>query len=419
MANAIFVFVVIGLGWWTFVQPAVGCSVAIVGFLMERVALATVPVAAGNSALCNYVTAALVGIAVVQQVRREGPSILWRFKPPALAVGVLLGFTYASSSWAIFPETTDAILVTHAPYLVVIVVLAPLSLQSESDVLDALRAIVWCSLVSLFLLLVLGDWQGRSVLTLGTDEVANPLQLTHSAGRLLIVAVIAREALGLRGNALRFVLGVVLIVVLLVFLKSASRGQIIASILTLSAFTLATRHRRVALGLVVLAGLTLGSGALDEDVARHASRWDPEAAASHIEHGRAAPSEMLLRVWQDSSMEHLMLGFGHGASRDPRLLGMYPHVVAIEVLAEEGFVGFALFIIALSIGVFYYYRAVSRSKGRLQVVNLALSAVLFYEVLISFKQGTLLRHEALHLAIILGGVCFGVLGKRETKVELS
>lgn len=105
------------------------------------------------------------------------------------------------------------------------------------------------------------------------------------------------------------------------------------------------------------------------------------------------------------SVETIIFGLGNSAASDPRILGIYPHFVPLEILAEEGLIGFALF------GLVLYSTARNAFECHSQLnttsvdrkVFAALLALFLFTSLLSLKQGSLLGNlEPFMFAIILG-----------------
>ena len=112
----------------------------------------------------------------------------------------------------------------------------------------------------------------------------------------------------------------------------------------------------------------------------------------------------LLELWFDSP-QTIIFGLGNSASFDPRILGMYPHFVPLEILAEEGLAGFGLYLLIL-------YHAMSSARRSFNALANApkersllgaLLALFLFTFLLSLKQGSMLLNlELFMFAIILG-----------------
>ncbi len=96
--------------------------------------------------------------------------------------------------------------------------------------------------------------------------------------------------------------------------------------------------------------------------------------------------------------------FGIGNSSSFQILGIYPHITALEVIAEEGMVGAILYLSILGVALRSIIR-LSRSVADQAARNtLAVLAALFcFELILTWKQGSLLSSfYVFGYAIILG-----------------
>jgi len=132
------------------------------------------------------------------------------------------------------------------------------------------------------------------------------------------------------------------------------------------------------------------------------SRWSEEGAKEDV-YGRLNNAIRLVELAYKSPQTTL-LGLGNSASYDPRILGIYPHFVPLEVLAEEGIIGFGLYALILYCLLKSTVRS-CRLVGNQQSERLLLGGLVglcMFTLLLSFKQGSLLGNlEFFMLAIIL------------------
>ena len=101
----------------------------------------------------------------------------------------------------------------------------------------------------------------------------------------------------------------------------------------------------------------------------------------------------------------MLIGLGNSASYDPRILGIYPHFVPLEVLAEEGLIGFGLYITILFCSMRSCLRCFRNiaNEPRERLLLGGLVGLYMFTLLLSFKQGSLLGNlEVFMLSIILG-----------------
>lgn len=402
MSTFIFWAVVALLYVLAFIRPGLACGYVLATFALEQCAQAFVPVAGYNNSLCNFLIAGSVLVGLFGRFARSG-MIRAPLRAPAVSLLALIAYCYATLLWSLFPSMTATVLNASVPYLVVFVGLAPLLIQSPRDLGDCFNSLLVSATLSLGSLVLFADWGVRGVLLPFVDWESNPLALSQVAGSLLI-------ALGLSPTIHRLVTpvrwsvaAVVLAVVVFVFLRSASRGQIVASVATVTLFASVSRGARW-MPLMLVAALTLlGSGFLEEEVDRNAARWETEHVESSIVEGRTDGAAKLLKFWSLSSLNHVIFGLGHATSRDPRLLGSYPHVVPAEVLAEEGIFGALLYLVVLIVSGTYVVRAYRGSSGDDRKLNSTVAALLLFEFLLTLKQGTLLGAASFLLLLVLTG----------------
>lgn len=400
MATLVFAIVVLCLYLVAVRRPGAAVGYVLSSMALEQCAQAFVPFAGERDTLCNYLTVGALLTGLVARLFRGGGELP---RPSARTVTLLLllGYCYATVLWSLFPSTTLETLNQAIPYLGVFVGLAPLLIASREDLDDALTSLTYSTFFALAALVLFGTWAGRGVVLPTKGYEANPLALAQAAGALLIVAMTFPPLL--RGNrtARAFLLVSIAAVVVLVFLRSGSRGQIAAALAVVLIFSIPARGHRTALLFGLGAALLLVVSFMPEEVTRHASRWEPERLQGDVGAARIGQAERLLGYWLDSSPVHQIFGLGHGAARDPRLLGGYPHVVFAEVLGEEGLVGIVLLSVALVQGFLAYWKRIRESEPGQSHALLAVAALLSYEVILSFKQGSLFGAVALWLLLAL------------------
>lgn len=399
MADLVFLVVVACLYGVTVRRPGAACGYVLAGTALEQCAQAFVPMANQQDTLCNYLTAGAVLSGLVARVLQDGGN-LPRLRSSSLWVLGLLGYCYLTVTWSLFPGTTMSALNRSIPYLVTFVGMAPLLVRTDSDLRDCLVALLFSSLLALGLLLLFAEWGGRGVILPGKSFESNPLALAEAAGCLLIVTAFAplRDALSPR---VRYVLlSAAVVVTALVFMRTASRGQVGAAVLA----TLVFSWRQRGGGWIVLAmgiGGLLLAALLPEEVARNAERWDPDQMRAAVDSGRVGEADRLLTFWSHADVWHQVLGLGHATAQDPRILGNYPHVVPVEVLAEEGIFGAILFAATIAVGAAAHVRGLKRASPASQQTLAATAALLSFEFVLIWKQGSLLGASAFLLLLIL------------------
>ncbi len=402
MANLAFFVIVLALWGLAFRRPGIACGYVLAGYALEQFAQAFVPIAGENDTLCNYAIAIAVIVGVVRRIMRHGLLTI-RLRTPALLMLVLLAYCYATALWSLFPSITQRILDAQLPYLVIFAGLTPVLVATPEDLDDCLTSLIVSTSISLCALLLFAEWGRRGVILPFQGWESNPLAITQAAGALLIAAIFSRTLRSLNQSTKMLGFLTILAIVAFTFLRSASRGQIVAAISTALLFSVTRKGLRwVPMVLVGIAGI-VAAGFLADEFARNAARWEPDQVSHDLTVARIGEAEKLVRFWSNSNLKHILLGLGHATSNDPRLLGGYPHVVPAEVLAEEGLVGASLYTLTLASSAYFYVRALRWVSAREHDLIRATAALTFYEFLLTLKQGTLLGAPSFLLLIVLSG----------------
>ena len=114
-------------------------------------------------------------------------------------------------------------------------------------------------------------------------------------------------------------------------------------------------------------------------------------------------STIVLQAWAESGPVAWLVGMGSSSSF--AILGIYPHLVLAETLAELGVLGFALLWGLVIAAYMRYFRlhALTKADAEYRGVCAAAAALFMFEIIVSFKQGSLLgAPTAFGFAIILG-----------------
>jgi hypothetical protein len=189
---------------------------------------------------------------------------------------------------------------------------------------------------------------------------------------------------------------------------------------------LANVKQFVILGLVVvfLGGATswaIQEYSSEQVYGAHGSRWNEKYAEEDVS-GRMNNAMRLVRLAYESP-ETVLLGLGNSASYDPHILGIYPHFVPLEVLAEEGLIGFGLYAMILYLSLRAAFRSfrIIANVPRERLLLGGLVGLYMFTLLLSFKQGSLLANsEFFMLSIILAryeGILSRDRAREETKEE--
>ncbi len=301
------------------------------------------------------------------------------------------------------------------------VLLGPLLVSSTDDFLDAYRGLLVIGVALVFLLLLTSNWTSRGVAIAGMNgriAEGNPLAVAEMAGYVLSAAILMNlKRKRLLWEILRWVVAGAC---LGLAAKSGSRGQFFAMMLTAAIYLPVSRRiakpshfMMLFVGIVIL-GL-LGNWAF-HSFSGEGARWHTTKMRTDMYDRVGLASELLGRWCRSPSS--VMFGLGNSASFDGKIVGFYPHIVPLEIVGEEGTIGAALFvgILALCLRSFVRIYGEVRLDGVKRGVLAVLAASLFLELLLSFKQGSMIGSPFLFFfAILLGKYELVVFKEKEKK----
>ncbi len=352
--------------------------------------------AIGVLVLCAIATAAMRGRCVLCRI----PKVTW-------AIVALLLYALVTLAWTPRVDIASQIWGQAYPYLLTFIVLVPLVLHEPEDFRTALSWFVVVGGALVCVLLVLGHWGDRG-LSLGTtslEQETNPLALAGLGGSAAAAAMLLRSRRGLLFWGFRLaVVGASLVLIV----KSESRGQLIAAVvamLLMLPFSVKIGSLRgfvvVIVGCVAI-GLGLLFGFSNEVSKDQTDRWSQTSQSADAA-VRLSMVEKLLDAWRAGGSTTMMLGLGNSASYDPNLNGIYPHNVPMEVLGEEGIVGFALYVTIFTSALVGLLQAILASSGNPENRSTvaALGGSFLFFAMLTFKQGNMLASVEFFMYTIL------------------
>lgn len=363
----------------------------------------------------NMALAAVLCATVARLVYRIGIRNL-SCPLEVIAIYVLLllcGVTYV---WSIAPGETLRHMSKHLPYLVVFVMMTPLCFFDKQSMSAAVKATVCMGGIVSACLLV-SDYGVRGVVLdqiAGTHVEGNPLAVASYASTVVMCSLFLLFATSPASWQRALLCGVILLACLVV-VKSQSRGQIVAlcaaSLLWLPITRKSVIRRGSMSAVAVVAGLIFVAFIF---IARssYAHRWNTDFL-QEAGNDRMAMVTRLLTAYSNADIAAWMTGLGSSSSF--RIVGFYPHNVPVEILVEEGVVGFGLFIGAITL----VFRRASQLLKRTDLVpNVRfhlglLSALLTFHLSLSLKEGSLIGSSFL-LSFLC---CLAFCGDRYEKSE--
>lgn len=381
-------------------RPQTAIVAIIVQFPLEQLVQSYFPIAQRTPWLINAVIAGLAFVALLSRIS-QGKSVFVGIKNPVTwGVFALYGLAWIGLLWSPGQANGYAMLSSALPYFVLTLIIAPMLVGD----LDEYRVIlvplmVTGSLVALLIFVNpnMSYYAGRMTLELGNygpDQRGNPLALADVGAMIAMVAVLyrapTRTPLVMAVRIAAFILGIRLAIV------SGSRGQVLAAIACGLAFYPVAR--RVA-NLKQFVGVTIGLGILVMGFYfgfrnfighENETRWGSEGMKSGVE-DRAL---RIMRLLEEYAGNPLAWPFGLGTNAHSGVVAgeNYVHNFAVEVLCEEGLLGFAVAATTLwmtfAAGRRLWQDHHGDRGGQATVAILGAQAAFF--LLLSMKQGTFL-----------------------------
>jgi len=406
-ALLIYTTIVAALAISTIRWPATAIAGIICMFGLEQWAQGSHPLFLQHRALTNYVIGFIVLLGLAKKIYR-GQPILRAY--PAVGILVLTLFLYAlvSTTWAPYPDRSLAALLTQSPYIITIIILAPLLCSNTEDIERAFFATCVLGLVLLVLLMFTVEWKNRSVVFPGSSFHGNPAAIGALGGTISIIAAYFRWP---KLRLLDILKWIVVALGLTLAIRSGSRGQTLAAVMVLVVcWPLAYRlhsfkaYTIFGAGIIFIAATTFwGLDMFWPD----SGRWDANAMEDAAD-GRLYRSSKIYKHWFTTPAT-IFFGVGNSASKD--LIGTYAHVLPLDILCEEGVAGFVMFIgivlLCVNKGFKGFFLVRDNPQQRTQLAILC--AIFAYYFASSLKQGNLLGSPLLFLCAILIGTYYNNL----------
>jgi hypothetical protein len=233
----------------------------------------------------------------------------------------------------------------------------------------------------------------------------NPLTIASMCGYAMIAGTLLmfRKGLAPFWQVVRWsvvVLGFALMV------RSGSRGPLLAVMVTLLLFLPLSRRIRdvgqfFAVGCTAIVLLVIAGWAWDQYAHRH--RWDAARMTADMLGPRFGTSMNVVNRWADGGPVVWLFGFGNSGSFNKEVNGWYPEVLPAEVFGELGLVGFSMYVAIVGITLSQIprvYRMVKPYEYE-RGVFAALAGIVVFEMLQTFKGGSLLTNTVFFIMAIL------------------
>lgn len=380
--------------------PPLAAGFYVCSFVMEQLLQANIAIFRSQPFLFNAAATCILISGVCVKLAIHRPDFRSYFKRASPILG-LYAYAYMTPLWSIDPDESLHWLLRFAPYVLINLLVAPFIITNVKELRKTLEWVFWIGFPTLLAIAATVDWGVRGVAVDDGGQELSPLAVAELAGALALI-VLFLPILPVR--IWLFVRWLIALLCVLIAVRTGSRGQVIGVAIVFSivyTWIIQPTGGRIALTLLLIS-LAATVVAIAVKDAPSGYRWDPE----HVEAGLQDRLNMigaLLDHWASSGPFHLLFGLGNSASYSSATPGIdiYPHFVPAEVLAEEGLIGFAMYL-AFALLTFHTIAQMRFMYTHNQwptAVLAAIVAVILYAVLKSMKSGSLLRTSELALYV--------------------
>ena len=398
------------------VKPANALVSVISLDVLDQWAAMAHPFFAGHSYIINVFIGAMVLMAASAEYlrgRRDPLAVSWTWK----LVLLLYAYALVSTVWSPLDPAGGAgadAFKTAAPYLLTYLVLTPLLARRVDDLRAPFLLLLFIGPIILAAILAFGQFGSRGLVVEGSEDPTNPLPLAQYGALITILFVITSWRK--RSPWVKIALPFVALMGIWIIFRSQSRGPLIALAITLVIVWLhvypgrITKRMGAALGGALFLGLVVYVAL---DAVPSAERWSSDQMSDDLG-GRWAMAAGLLDAWFSDPATIL---FGLGNSAAYVIVGFYPHIVPLEILGEEGLIGFTLWLSILLLAYRSFRRLLRRFRddGDVRIYIGVLFAFLVYLVLISLKQNQLLSSGPMFMYAVLMSNFYAVIERVERR----
>lgn len=323
-------------------------------FPLQQLLWSASPIFLSNRTLPNFVVAGAVGLGLLKQVLAKQASFAGAVNPVSLASLGIYAWAAITLIWTRAPESGTEMVIQGLPYVLLMIVIVPLTLSSLDEVAAMRTAMLLMGTVVLGAISISPDftyWSGRLVFQFTSESRTNPLVLGELGGLVMLAAVIWPPGQrGPGGGLLRAVAGLTGIVAML---QSGSRGQMLGAIvICIATIPLA----RPVLSVRRLFGYGIGIAALIFVVPIIAQlvlevnaleRWNT-GELKEASRGRLDNILDIASVWS-ATPTAWPIGLGANAFTAVTTAASegWIHNLTAELICEYGLIGFGIFMVAL------------------------------------------------------------------------
>jgi O-antigen ligase len=365
-----------------------------------------------NTSLINFVIASILGVAFVRSLfHRE--LVPWRSKGISLFLWLLMAYTGISLLWSPAQQKGIKYWVSQGiPYFILLMIFLPHVITNLRKTHDALR-LVFLATLALVAFLAFGvKWELRGLAitpfysSTGTlVTYTSPLSLGEFGSYLVVISGLIWTG---RNNFWRILRALGIILGLIIAVKSGSRGQFFASLIVIilcTPFTIPLRKfftpkTIIGLPILLVTLLVISSFVVTNESKFNQNRFDQD----DMESSTMVRLDMCSRLIQSAWAKPLpmIFGLGNSASFHHEVVGFYPHMIAIEILGEEGLLGFVLFLgLLVCSGVVIVRLLLMDLPPQTASVCAVFIGILLLHLIISCKQGSLVTSPSLWSAFLM------------------
>ena len=370
-------------------------------FAIEQVLQANYHIFIQRGYLFNVLVGATALTLIVKLVLRYGIATQTITREEFL-VYVLYFYAFISVFWSVDSAGSLERYIDKFPYIVLFIFLAPRFITSLSSVTDMMPLQVMVGGILTIVMLATLEWEGRE-LYLDDNITGNPLAVAEMAGYTALCAALYKKnnKYDIGMLALRVI---VICLCFIVIIKSGSRGQLFAAMLSLIVcWPLSFKTKNIAgfLSLIFLSIVLINFASIVlEQIWGGGKRYDIEQMG-HDMGGRFDMAATMLSEVMSNPIS-ILFGLGNGASF--AIIGFYPHIVPLEIISEEGLIGFTIYLTILFYAVkniIKLNRLLKNNYNKLKRAGAVLTAFLLLLFLLSLKQGDLISSVTFFLTTIM------------------
>ena len=379
----------LAIGAW--LRPPVAIAALGSLFALKQLGSASHGWLAANAAATNYAVALIAGLALVRRLLQG--RLLRQGAPPLMGIVLALyGYMLVSLMWTPVGKLIGGLWGHDYPYMVLLVGIAPWLVATTEELQLAFAwfaAVGGVLILTLLLALRWGD-RGLIVTTGALLDETNPLAIADVAGAVALCALfIVSKRRNVFVTLARLACAALCVVAII---RSGSRGQLlavcVAILLMIPVAYPLTRLKGTGSALLGLLAVGLGiAWGVGHYVHWYDERWAQGQEVGDVA-GRWSMVSALLQAWRQHAVS-VIFGMGNSASFLPSIAGFYPHNVPLEILGEEGLIGFSMYLAMIWLLLAWAVRglrAVGDATQRRGLLAIAFGCFIF-ALITTFKQG--------------------------------